>query len=177
MEDEMKGFLVGLFMLLTVVPAAAATSAQTDPDFLNKIYNHQFDKIPNTTGSHIDMISVNRAFTEYGCVVNDRSGIDDSNPIARFAKLQNWITSDVSSMAATQGRLVMDWPNYKKTVVLIDSSGRCNSKWSQRTFKNVNLLIIERSDNTPVRSWRDSPLNQMDGGSGAPTYNRKTRDQ
>jgi len=149
-------------------------SVKPDPNFISKVYNHQFNQIPESTGSHIDMISVNRAFNDHGCKINDRSGIDDSHPLERFAKLQSYITGDVASMTETNGDNAIGWPGYHEVVRHLDAEG-CNSKWSQRVMKNVNLLMIERSDNTPIRSWRDSPLN---GGSGGPTtYNRKTGDR
>lgn len=133
-----------------------------DPQFLTKVYNHQFDKINEDTAAHIDIISVSKAFQKFGCQLNDRSGIDDSDPIGEMVKIQNYMTGDVTSLFTQFTPTADVWPNYVRAAAKIDSSGGCNGAWSQRTLKNLTLLIRDRADHTPARKdWRDSPLNQM----------------
>jgi hypothetical protein len=140
---------------------AHTNNVQADPQFLTKVYNKNFGQINEDTGAHIDIISVSKAFRDSGCQINDRSGLDDSDPVGEMVKIQNYMTGDVASLFSQLTPTADVWPNYVRAAAKIDSSGGCNGAWSQRTLKNLAFLIRDRADNTPARNWRDSPLNQM----------------
>jgi hypothetical protein len=164
-----SSFVVLLGSLLLAASAGAQTNnVRADPQFLTKVYNRQFDNVNEDTGTHIDIISVSKAFQDSGCQINDRSGMDDSS--AEVVKIQNYMTGDVASLFSTWGGTADTWPNYSRTSAQIASTGGCNSAWTQRTLKNLAFLIRDRADRTPTRSWRDSPLNQMPN-----SYNESSR--
>jgi hypothetical protein len=155
-----SSFVVLLSSLLLTASAGAQTNnVRADPQFLTKVYNRQFDKIKEDTGAHIDIISVSKAFQDSGCQINDRSGIDNSS--AELGKIQNYMTGDVTSLFSMWGGTPDIWPNYTRTSAEISLTGGCDGAWTQRTLKNLAFLVKDRANRTPIRSWRDSPLNQM----------------
>jgi hypothetical protein len=159
-REQKLGYRKILFgLVLCLLPRVAmGESLPTDPQFLKKIYNEDYDGIPENNATHFDMNGAFKAFEDNGCKSHDLHGLKYMGTIEGFTKMNNYLQQDISSTAMSVYGGIQAQPSYITVMSRVQKEG-CDSKWSQQTLHNLLFFLEERSLSTPERSWRDSPMN------------------